>query len=95
MFSTFAKKNSMSQFHKLAISELHNETEACVTISFQVPAELKGAFQFKAGQYITLKTILNGEELRRDYSICSSPNSGILKVAVKAVKDGSFSLFAN
>jgi len=79
----------------LAISELHNETEACVTIGFQVPSELKDTFTFKAGQYITLKTTVNGKELRRDYSICSSPNSGILKVAVKVVANGNFSSFAN
>ena len=85
----------MSQFHKLAISELHRETDACVTISFDVPSELKETYTFKAGQYITLKTTVNGNELRRDYSLCSSPNSGILKIAVKAVADGSFSSFAN
>ncbi|MGJ8591414.1 MAG: 2Fe-2S iron-sulfur cluster-binding protein [Aquaticitalea sp.] len=85
----------MSQFHKLAISELHKETESSTTISFQVPSELQDIYQFKAGQYITLKSVLNGTELRRDYSLCSSPKSGILKVAVKAVKDGSFSSFAN
>jgi ring-1,2-phenylacetyl-CoA epoxidase subunit PaaE len=95
MFSTFAKKNSMSQFHNLAISELHNETETCVTISFQVPSELIDTFKFKAGQYLTLKSNIDGKEVRRDYSICSSPNSGVLKVAVKAVKDGYFSSFAN
>lgn len=85
----------MSQFHKLAISELHKETEACVTISFEVPSNLKETFKFKAGQYITLKSNINGKEVRRDYSICSSPNSGILKVAVKAVADGNFSSYAN
>ncbi len=85
----------MSQFHKLAISELHKETESCVTISFQVPSELKDTFKFKAGQYITLKSSIDGKEVRRDYSLCSSPNSGILKVAVKAVQDGNFSSFAN
>ena len=85
----------MSQFHKLAIRELHKETEACVTISFQVPAELKDVYNFKAGQYITLKSHIDGKEVRRDYSICSSPNSGILKVAVKAVADGNFSSYAN
>lgn len=85
----------MSQFHKLTISDITKETDACVTISFQVPSDLKAAFEFKAGQYITLKSTVNGKELRRDYSICSSPNSGILKVAVKAVVDGTFSQFAN
>lgn len=85
----------MSQFHKLAISELHKETDACVTIGFNVPKELKDTFKFKAGQYITLKTEIAGKEVRRDYSICSSPNSGFVKVAVKSVVDGSFSSFAN
>lgn len=85
----------MSQFHKLVINELQKETEDCVTISFQVPSELTETYKFKAGQYITLKTTIDGKEIRRDYSICSSPNSGILKVAVKAVKDGSFSYYAN
>lgn len=85
----------MSQFHQLAISDLHKETDASVIISFQVPAELKDAFKFKAGQYITLKTFLNGTEIRRDYSICSSPKSGLLKVAVKLVSGGGFSSFAN
>src|SRR5690606_27195193 len=85
----------MSQFHKLVISELHNETSACVTISFEVPEALKSVYKFKAGQYVTLKTIVEDKELRRDYSLCSSPNSGTLKVAVKAVVDGSFSSFAN
>ncbi len=85
----------MSHFHKLAISELHKETEACVTISFEVPADLKETYKFKAGQYLTIKATIDNEEVRRDYSICSSPNSGILKVAVKSVVDGSFSKYAN
>lgn len=85
----------MSQFHKLAISEVHKETDACITINFQIPSDLKEAYKFKAGQYITLKADLNGTEVRRDYSICSSPNSSVLKVAVKSVVDGSFSSFAN
>lgn len=85
----------MSQFHKLAISELHRETKDCVTIAFQIPSDLKESFKFKAGQYITLKADIDGQELRRDYSICSSPNSGVVKVAVKAVADGSFSSYVN
>lgn len=85
----------MSQFHKLAISDLHKETDACVTIGFQVPADLKDTFKFKAGQYITLKSTIDGKEVRRDYSICSSPKSGVLKVAVKSVPGGGFSSYAN
>ena len=82
-------------FHKLTIQNINKETEAAVTISFEVPSNLKDTFSFKAGQYITLKTEINGNEVRRDYSLCSSPKSGILQVAVKAVEDGLFSKYAN
>ena len=85
----------MSQFHKLSIKEIIKTTENAVTISFDVPKELKNTFQFKAGQYITLKTKVDGNEVRRDYSLCSSPKSGELKVAVKEVEDGTFSSYAN
>jgi ring-1,2-phenylacetyl-CoA epoxidase subunit PaaE len=85
----------MSQFHQLSIKEVQRETDNAVTISFEVPQHLKDNFRFKAGQYITLKTNIDGNEVRRDYSLCVSPKSGELKVAVKAVKDGTFSAFAN
>lgn len=85
----------MSQFHKLTITKIHKETEDSVTLSFNVPKELQEIFKFKAGQYITLKTAINGNEVRRDYSICASPKSGELKVGVKEVKNGTFSSYAN
>lgn len=85
----------MSQFHKLAIKHIHRETASSVSISFNVPESLKDTFTFIAGQYITLKTHIDDTEIRRDYSLCSSPKSGELKVAVKEVKDGTFSAYAN
>jgi len=85
----------MSQFHQLTIKEIHKETDKAVTLSFTVPEHLKETFVFKAGQYITLKTSVNGNEVRRDYSLCASPKSGELKVAVKEIKDGTFSAYAN
>lgn len=85
----------MSTFHKLTIKEIKRETSKSVSISFNVPDHLKDVFAFKAGQYITLKTTVDGHELRRDYSLCSSPKSGDLKIAVKEVKDGTFSAYAN
>ena len=85
----------MSQFHTLAIKEIKRETEKAVTISFDVPEDLTEIFRFKAGQYITLKTNINGDEIRRDYSLCVPPKSNELKVAVKEVEDGTFSSFAN
>ena len=85
----------MSQFYKLTIREIQKETDNAVTINFEVPNNLKDTFSFKAGQYITLKTILNGNEVRRDYSLCVSPKSNELRVAVKEVDNGTFSVYAN
>jgi len=85
----------MSQFYTLAIKNIQKETNNAVTINFEVPHNLKDVFSFKAGQYITLKTSIDGSEIRRDYSLCVSPKSNELKVAVKEVVDGTFSSYAN
>lgn len=84
----------MSQFHSLKISEVKKITHKAVLISFEIPNNLKDAYYFIAGQYLTLKTCLNGEEIRRDYSICSAPNNETLQVAVKQVENGTFSTYA-
>ncbi|GGH37963.1 flavodoxin reductase [Mangrovimonas yunxiaonensis] len=85
----------MSQFHTLTIKNIQRVTDKAVTISFLIPDALKEPFSFQAGQYITLKTTINGHEVRRDYSLCTSPKSGEIKVAVKEVQDGTFSAYAN
>ncbi len=85
----------MSSFHKLSVSKINRETDKSVSISFNLPENLKAIFAFKAGQYITLKMHIDGHEVRRDYSLCVSPKSGELKVAVKEVIDGTFSAYAN
>ncbi|AXT18559.1 ferredoxin--NADP reductase [Flavobacteriaceae bacterium AU392] len=85
----------MVHFHKLTIKEIVKETANAVTISFSIPEHLNEVFTFKAGQYITIKTIINGEELRRDYSLCVDAKSREFKVAVKAVENGTFSMYAN
>ncbi|WP_339622688.1 ferredoxin--NADP reductase [uncultured Winogradskyella sp.] len=85
----------MAQFHTLTIQSVKEVTEQAVAITFNIPENLKDTFSFKAGQYITLKTTINGDEVRRDYSICSSKNSGDLTVAIKAVENGTFSVYAN
>ena len=82
-------------FYKLAIKEIKRETKNAVSIVFNIPQELKSAYQFIAGQYVTLKLTLDGKELRRAYSICSSPKSDEMRIAVKEVKNGTFSKFAN
>ena len=85
----------MSTFYKLQIKEVKRETPSAVSIVFNVPSELKNNYTFIAGQYLNIKLTLDGEEIRRAYSICSSPNSNELRIAVKEVKNGIFSKFAN
>lgn len=85
----------MSKFHKLKIVDIKKETKDAVSIAFDIPNSLKADFSFIPGQYITLKTTISGNEIRRAYSICSSPNSQEIRVAVKKVKNGTFSVFAN
>lgn len=85
----------MAQFHELTISNLNKVTDKSVSITFSVPEHLQNDFSFKAGQYLTLKTSINGKDVRRDYSICSSPKSNQLTVAVKEVENGTFSTYAN
>jgi ring-1,2-phenylacetyl-CoA epoxidase subunit PaaE len=85
----------MSSFYKLNIKEVRRETKDAVSILFNVPLEFKDFYHFIAGQYINLKLTLDGKEIRRAYSLCTSPESSELRIAVKAVKDGTFSVLAN
>ncbi|MBP7273711.1 MAG: phenylacetate-CoA oxygenase/reductase subunit PaaK [Saprospiraceae bacterium] len=82
-------------FYQLIVADIRQETKDCVSIAFDVPEHLTARYSFTQGQYLTLKTNINGEEVRRSYSICSSPNDGELRVAVKQVNGGKFSTFAN
>ena len=82
-------------FEQLTVREVRRETNDCVSIAFEIPDTLKNSFQFLQGQYITLKTKIGGEEVRRSYSICSSPLDDELRVAVKKVPQGVFSTYAN
>jgi ring-1,2-phenylacetyl-CoA epoxidase subunit PaaE len=90
-----AFKSYMIHFHPLKVKKVQKETEDCVSITLDVPANLEDKFQFKQGQSLTIKKQINGEEIRRTYSICSSPFDKILRVAVKKVEGGIFSVFAN
>jgi ring-1,2-phenylacetyl-CoA epoxidase subunit PaaE len=85
----------MIHFHSLRVRRVEKETDDCISIEFDVPEELKEAFQFKQGQNLTIKKVFNGEELRRNYSICASPVDNQLKVAVKKAEGGTFSTWAN
>ncbi len=86
---------SKPQFYKLKIGKVKKETADSVIISLDVPNELKEQYQFQAGQYLNFKKIFQGEEVRRSYSICCSPHENKLCVAIKQVKGGVFSTYAN
>ena len=86
----------MAKFHSIKVKEVKKETSDCVSISLDIPANLKTEFNYKQGQYITFKLMVNGEEIRRSYSLCSCPFTvEDLRVAVKKVKDGKGSTFLN
>ena len=90
------KLSSMSKFHTLKVADVVRETADAVSIAFEVPGNLKQEYKYKQGQYLTLKFNINGEDLRRSYSICSSPfEENELRVAIKKVKDGRVSSFIN
>ncbi|MDX1602742.1 MAG: ferredoxin--NADP reductase [Salinimicrobium sediminis] len=85
----------MSKFFPLKIKNIIRETEQAVSLEFEIPQELKTEFSFKAGQYITVKTNIEGKEVRRAYSICTPPSDETFKVTVKEVEGGTFSVIAN
>ncbi len=82
-------------FHALTVAEVRRETRDAVSIRFDVPDDLAEVFAFQAGQYLTLRAEIGGEDLRRNYSICAAPLDGQLRIAVKALPGGRFSTFAN
>ena len=82
-------------FHKLLVKDIKKETPECVSIAFDIPGESEKDFHFFPGQNVTVRTYNDSEEIRRSYSICSSPLQNELRVAVKKVEGGSFSTFAN
>jgi ring-1,2-phenylacetyl-CoA epoxidase subunit PaaE len=85
----------LQKFHQLKISNINEETTNAVAITFDIPSHLTELFSFKSGQYITLRAKIKGELIARSYSICSSPQSELLIVAVKSIKGGVFSNYAN
>ena len=82
------------RFHRLAVNDLRRETADAVSMTFSIPSDLADDYAFAPGQYLTLRTTMDGEEVRRSYSICSGPDDGELRIAVKKVDGGAFSSWA-
>ncbi len=93
--SSGTRHPSLPRFHPLRVSDLRRETADAISLSFDVPDDLAELYRFSPGQYLTLRTTIAGQELRRSYSICSAPADGELRVAIKRVDDGVFSTWAN
>ncbi|PWT75404.1 MAG: phenylacetate-CoA oxygenase/reductase subunit PaaK [Bacteroidetes bacterium] len=83
-----------THFRNLKIKDIREETPDCLSISFEIPEECKEEFQYIQGQNITVRTRIDGEDVRRSYSICSSPLENELRIAVKKIKGGKFSNYA-
>lgn len=84
-----------THFEKVRIKEVRRETDDCVSILLDIPENLKDKFSYLPGQHITLRTKVNNEDVRRSYSLCSSPLHNEWRIAVKKVDSGIFSMFAN
>lgn len=82
-------------FYPLRVAEVRRETSDSVSVRFDVPPELADTFAFKAGQHLTLRRVFDGEEIRRNYSLCTAPHENELKISVKTIGTGVFSRWAN
>src|SRR5436190_18855177 len=82
------------KFHRLAVDDLRRETADAVSLTFAIPKDLADDYRFAPGQYLTLRTMMDDEEVRRSYSLCSGPDDGELRIAVKKVDGGAFSNWA-
>ena len=85
----------MSKFHPLQVARVERETRDAVAITFAVPEALRAQYRFEQGQHLTLRAVVDGEDVRRSYSICSAVQDGTLRIAVKKSPGGVFSTWAN
>jgi ring-1,2-phenylacetyl-CoA epoxidase subunit PaaE len=92
--TTVVAPRRRARFHSLTVSQVRTLTHDAIEVSFDVPPELAGDYSYAAGQYIAVRTALDGEDIRRSYSICQAPVDGQLKVAIKRDLGGLFSSWA-
>ena len=85
----------MADFYNIKVADIYKETEDTSVITFEIPSDLKEIFKFRQGQHLTLKADIEGEDVRRSYSLCSSPIENQWKVAVKQILGGKFSTYVN
>jgi len=81
-------------FHELEVESVESLTDDAVALTFAVPTELAAEYRYLPGQHVTLKAIIDGEDVRRSYSICANANDGRLRVGIKRLPGGAFSTYA-
>ncbi|MET0319870.1 MAG: 1,2-phenylacetyl-CoA epoxidase subunit PaaE [Duganella sp.] len=84
----------MSQFHQLTVAQVRHETRDTIAVTFAVPPELRASYAYQQGQHLTLRAHIDGEDVRRSYSICSAVQDDALRVAIKRTQGGLFSGWA-
>ncbi|HMP94766.1 MAG TPA: FAD-binding oxidoreductase, partial [Phnomibacter sp.] len=84
-----------THFYQLRIINRRQETTDCISLAFEVPESLQSVFAFTQGQHLTLRATINGQEVRRNYSLCSSPLEGEWRIAIKRLEGGLFSQYAH
>lgn len=92
--TTAGKGRRHLTFHPLRVAEVERLTEDSVAVTFDVPEDLRGQFQFKPGQHLSVRSSFLGDDVRRNYSICAPASSGTLRIGVKRIPHGVFSGFA-
>lgn len=85
----------MSYFKKIKVKDIRQETSNAISVAFEIPTELSADFKYKSGQYITIKQVIDGEDVRRSYSLSSAPNENDFRIAVKKIEGGKMSSFLN
>jgi ring-1,2-phenylacetyl-CoA epoxidase subunit PaaE len=83
------------EFHALKIAQVRRETADAISIRFEIPERLRDVFAFQAGQHLTLRMMLDGEDVRRNYSVCAAPSENEIRIAIKQMATGRFSAWAN
>lgn len=85
----------MAKFFLLVVADIYKDTDDCSVVTFEVPSDIQSEFQFKQGQHLTLRAQIGNQDVRRSYSLCSSPLDNKWQVAVKKIDGGLFSTFVN
>jgi len=85
----------MAKFHQIKVRDVYKETKDCSVISFDIPSDMKDEFKYSHGQHLTLRAFIDGQDVRRSYSLCSSPVEDQWKVAVKKINGGLFSAYVH